>query len=154
MFIPHPSATIKVLTLSYISLILLSLAQASIVATYWVPHINGMCICKGLWSAALIFYVTGLYTLKFIYIERVSILNKHPMLGIFPSVHHYISKNMFPTILHNNTIHKTQHLITIFLSLSLSLSVRSSNCMAQSIKIFIIYILYNIMCYDDCNDRW
>ena len=82
MFIPHPSATKKVITLSYISLLLFALAQASIVGTYFMPHISGACICHGLWAAATIFYICGLYTLKFVYIERISILNKHPMLGM------------------------------------------------------------------------
>ena len=82
MFIPHPSATKKVITLSYISLLLFASAQASIVGTYFMPHISGSCICHGLWAAATIFYICGLYTLKFVYIERISILNKHPMLGM------------------------------------------------------------------------
>ena len=34
----------------------------------------------GLWSAALIFYVVGLYTLKFIYVSRIQLLNQHPMV--------------------------------------------------------------------------
>jgi len=81
MFIPHPSVTKKVIGLSYTSLALLALAQACIVATYFIPRISGACICNGLWSAALVFYVCGLYTLKFVYVERISILNKHPMLA-------------------------------------------------------------------------
>ena len=82
MFIPHPSATKRVISLSYVSLLLFALAQASIVGTYFTPHIAGECICHGLWAAATIFYICGLYTLKFIYIERISILNKHPVLGM------------------------------------------------------------------------
>ena len=74
MFIPHPSATKKVISLSYVSLTLLTLAQAAIVGTYWMPHIKGLCICNGLWSSALIFYVLGLYSLKFIYIEIIKII--------------------------------------------------------------------------------
>mmetsp|Transcript_51484 Transcript_51484/g.82074 ORF Transcript_51484/g.82074 Transcript_51484/m.82074 type:complete len:355 (+) Transcript_51484:231-1295(+) len=80
-FIPHPSVTKKVLSLSYTSLTLLTLAQACIVGTYFIPHISGNCICAGLWSASLVFYVVGLYTLKFVYVERIAILNKHPMLA-------------------------------------------------------------------------
>ena len=80
-FIKHPSVTKKVMILSHCSLGLLTLAQACIVGTYFIPHIKGACICKELWSASLIFYVLGLYTLKFVYVERISILNDHPMLG-------------------------------------------------------------------------
>ena len=87
--IKHPSITKKVKILSYTSLTLLALAQACIVGTYFIPHINGSCICNGLWSASLIFYVIGLYTLKFVYIERISILNKHPMLGVYSYLHIY-----------------------------------------------------------------
>ena len=89
MFIPHPSATKKVISLSYVSLTLLTIAQASIVGTYWVPHIKQVCICKVLWSSALVSYVLGLYTLKFIYVERVQILNKHPVLGMLNNTSNY-----------------------------------------------------------------
>ena len=93
MFIPHPSVTKKVIGLSYTSLALLALAQACIVATYFMPRIGDACICNGLWSAALVFYVCGLYTLKFVYVERISILNKHPMLGML----YITSKPLIPS---------------------------------------------------------
>ena len=83
IFIPHPSVTKKVMRLSYQSLSLLTLAQGCIVGTYFIPHISGACLCNGLWAASLVFYVVALYTLKFIYVERISILNQHPMLGMF-----------------------------------------------------------------------
>ena len=82
MFIPPPSATKKVINYSYTALALLALAQACIVGTYFMPSISGLCICRFLWAGALVLYVVGLYTLKFIYIERISILNKQPMLGM------------------------------------------------------------------------
>ena len=85
IFIPHASVTKKIMGLSYTSIILLGLAQACIVGTYFTPYINDKCMCSELWSAALIFYVIGLYTLKFVYVERIRILNKHPMLGMLLS---------------------------------------------------------------------
>ena len=82
MFIPHPSASKKIITLSYSSLTLLAMAQACIVGTYFVPHIDGFCICSFLWWIAATCYILSIYCIKLVYIERVSILNKHPMLSL------------------------------------------------------------------------
>ena len=81
MFIPHPSASKKVITLSYASLTLLAMSLACMVGTYFVPHMNGFCICSFLWWAAATCYVLSIYCIKLVYIERVSILNRHPMLS-------------------------------------------------------------------------
>ena len=80
MFIPHPSASKKVITLSYASLTLLAIAQGCIVGTYFVPHVNGICICNVLWWVAATCYICSIYCIKLVYIERVQILNQHPML--------------------------------------------------------------------------
>ena len=82
-YIPHPSITKKVKILSYLALLLLAFSQLCIVGTYWIPQINNICICHVLWSMSLVFYITGIYCLKFIYIQRIMILNKQPMLGMY-----------------------------------------------------------------------
>lgn len=99
MFIPHPNSTKKVIALSYLSLIFSAFAQTCIVLTYFMPHLTGYCICGHLWTAAIISYVISIYILKFIYIERVRILNTHPKLGMI-----YIVTTYF--ILHTLSIAK------------------------------------------------
>ena len=73
----------RVASLSYASSVCLFLAALFIVALYWMPSINGYCLCQGWFTAALDLYVLALFAMKFMYLERMKIFNKEP---IFSSV--------------------------------------------------------------------
>ena len=83
IFIPHPAVTKNRIRLSYTSLSMIVIAQICVVATYFLPHLDGLCICHFEWTTAGSCYVFSLYGLKLIYLDRIEKLNQHPKLGTY-----------------------------------------------------------------------
>ena len=94
IFMKHETNKV-IISLSYLSLLLMSFASGFISLTYYYPRLwsnndINTCYCGPLWSAALISYVSSMYSLKAMYAKRVHVISDGSILGIFPSISSYL----------------------------------------------------------------
>lgn len=61
--------------------ILLFFATLSVTGSYFLPQINGTCLCQGWFSSALVLYVLSVFLMKYMYLERIKIFNREPLLS-------------------------------------------------------------------------
>ena len=73
----------RILGLSYTVSILVTLGSLSMTLSYFVPRINGRCICQELYISSMSLYIIALYLIKLTYLQRAKILNLQPVLSYF-----------------------------------------------------------------------
>lgn len=75
------SVSRRVSWLSKAASILLFLATICVTLSFFLPRINELCLCQGYFSSALVLYVSSIYLMKYMYLERIKIFNNEPLLN-------------------------------------------------------------------------
>ena len=66
--------------LSYICSILLFISVITSTLSHHIPIINNYCLCKPLFIISLLLYIISIFLMKFVYLQRMRIFNKQPIL--------------------------------------------------------------------------